>query len=185
MKYPRVTDILKPFTSYDSVPKDILRRAADRGTRVHGICAGLSKNAWIPENMIDEDLRPYIESYKQWHEAQVESYEIIEERYHSDDLEYTGQIDSVIMAKDGKRYLVDYKTSVSKQKTYPLQMAAYRNLLEETGIQLHGSMLVYLSRNGDFPNIDTAYDHKEYFKIFTSALDCYNYFHKRKTRKND
>ena len=178
--YPRVTEILRPFTSYDQVPVEILTRAAARGTQVHAICAGLAKGAWIPDGMIDPDLLGYVNSFKAWAEAQVVKYVIIEKRYLDDVLQYSGQMDFVIEGKDGLLYLVDLKTSAKPQKTYPVQMAAYENLLKVHGIKIHAAMLVYLNKLGEFPNIDMLEDMSQEMRVFESALTCWAFFHKKK-----
>lgn len=39
--YTRVTEILKPFSGLDRIPKDIVANAARRGTKVHDVCEGI------------------------------------------------------------------------------------------------------------------------------------------------
>jgi hypothetical protein len=179
-QYPRVTEILKYFTTYDSVPKEIMAKASIRGTKVHAICAGLAKGAWIPDSMIPEDLQGYVNSFKLWSDAQVTQYEIVEQRYVHKGYRFTGQLDFVITANDGKRYLVDLKTSAKPQKTYPIQMAAYKILLANVGIYIEGAMLVYLNKDGEFPEIQLLDKMHEEMAVFMSALDCWQYFHKKK-----
>jgi hypothetical protein len=190
MDYPRVTEILKCFTSYDQVPKDILDEAAARGSTVHALCAGIAKGAWIPDGMIGAEYMGYINSFKKWSEAQVKEFIIIEKRYHSAALKYSGQLDCVITGSDGELYLVDFKTSSRPQKTYPVQMAAYNHLLIMNNVRVKGSMLVYLDKNGEFPNIHLIEDMTEEWNTFVSALNCWHYFHKgkkngSKARKKD
>lgn len=180
MDYPRVTEILKPFTSYDQVPKDILERAAARGTSVHAICAGIAKGAWVPDGMIDPEYLGYVKSFQKWAAAQVKEFMIVEKRYLDDGMGFTGQLDFVIRATDDEVYLVDIKTSAKPQKTYPVQMAAYEYLLRLNGVKVKDAMLVYLNKDGEFPNIDLVEDFTDKFYIFTAALDCYTYFKKGK-----
>ena len=180
MDYPRVTEILRAYTSYDQVPTEILNRAAARGTSVHALCAGIAKGNWIPDGMIDPELLGYVNSFKKWAEAQVTSFNIIEKRYMHDELRYSGQLDFVIEATDGKQYLVDLKTSAKPQKTYPVQMAAYDCLLRSQDIHVHGAFLVYLNKAGEFPDIHFIEDLKPEFAVFVSALDCWHYFNKGK-----
>lgn len=185
MKYPRVTEVLNPFTKYDTVPKQILDNAAHRGTQVHALCAGIARGFWLPEEMIQEQFRGYIESFNKWKQSQVKNFLVIEERYISEELGYTGQIDFVITGSDSEVYLADLKTSAKPQKTYPLQLAAYERLLKRHSISIKGAMLIYLNREGEFPNIDMYHDLTEEKQIFTAALDCWKYFHKRKRKRND
>lgn len=183
MTTPRVTEILKNFTNYDQVPKNILDKAATRGTAVHTLCAGIAKGAWIPDGMIDEELLPYVNSFKKWSKAQVKDFVIVEKRYSHKDLNYNGQLDFVVTGTDGETYLVDLKTSARPQKTYPLQMAAYNELLLNHGIKVKGAMLVYLPKTGEFPNIDYIEKFEDHFYTFKCALACWKYFNKGK--KND
>lgn len=180
MDYPRVTEILRPFTSYDQVPPQILEKAAARGTTVHALCAAIAKDAWIPDAMIGEDHLGYVNSFRKWSEAQVKSFEIIEKRYADDVVQYTGQLDFVIKGMDNLLYLVDLKTSARPQKTYPVQMAAYKNLLTLQGIKIEGAMLVYLNKAGDFPDIHLLHDMQEEWDVFMAAIVCQNYFNKGK-----
>ena len=186
LNYPRVTEILQPFTKFEFVPKDKLASAAARGTSVHALCAGIAKGAWIPDSMIEPELSGYVESFRKWAEKQVSKFEIIEKRYQDDHLIYTGQVDFVIEGSDKEIYLVDIKTSATPHKTYPIQMAAYESLLRVHGIVVKGAMIVYLSRDGEFPEIDFIEDFTDQFHVFLCALDCYNYFNrKKKHARND
>jgi PD-(D/E)XK nuclease superfamily len=180
MDLPRVTQILSPFTSFDKVPSEILHKAATRGTSVHALCAAIAKDAWVPDGMVEEEYKGYIASFRSWAETQVEKFVIIERRFGDEALGFTGQVDFVILGKDGELYLVDLKTSSTHYKTYPVQMAAYHQLLRENNIDTRGSFLVYLDKEGAFPDIDFIEDHEEGYNVFLSALDCYKYFNRRK-----
>lgn len=183
MEFPRVTQILRYFTSYEHVPAATLERAASRGTSVHAICAGLAKGAWISDDMIKEELLGYIQSFRLWKNSQVKEFIVVEKRYTDKDMEYSGQVDFVIKGVDEQLYLVDLKTSAKPQKTYPIQMAAYDLLLNLHDIKVIGAMLVYLNKNGEFPDIHLLDDMTEEISVFKSALECYKYFNKRKYGK--
>lgn len=180
MNYPRVTEVLRPYTNYDLVPSTILKRAAARGSSVHALCAGIAKGAWIPDGMIDEELRKYVTSFKMWADAQVSKFIVVEKRYMDDELKFSGQLDFVIMGTDNELYLVDLKTSAKPQKTYPVQMAAYNHLLQIHHIKVKGAMLVYLSKTGDFPEIHLIDDMSQELHVFLSALECWHFFNKGK-----
>lgn len=180
MKAPRVTEILKYFSNFQYVAKDILEKAAARGSSVHGICAGIAKGAWIPEGMINEELRGYVKSFQIWSEAEVSEYLIIEKRFHDEEKNFSGQLDYVVTNKEGETWLVDIKTSASPQKTYPLQMAAYRHLLNNHGVTVRGALIVYLSREGDTPKVHRLENMSEETHIFMCALDCWHFFNKGK-----
>lgn len=186
MDYPRVTEVLRAYTSYDQVPKEILERAAARGTSVHALCAGIARGGWIPDGMINEELVGYVNSFKKWANLQVKKFVIVETRYSDDELKYSGQLDFVILGTDDQLYLVDIKTSARSQKTYPVQMAAYDRLLRNHKIQVKSAILVYLNKDGEFPEVHLIEDMTTELHVFLSALDCWHYFNKGKKngRKN-
>ena len=108
VKLPRVTEILHPFAQYKGVAKDVLDNAATRGTKVHGLCAIIAKGLWLPP--MTEELKPYVESFEDWHKSNVKQLYICEQRFHDLAQSYTGQIDYVFELEDGKNWLVDLKT---------------------------------------------------------------------------
>jgi len=181
--YPRVTEILNPFAQYHSVPKLILNKAAAKGTKVHALCAAIAKGAWLPESMIDEELQGYIRSFEAW-ATEVQEFTIIEQRYQHDEMKYTGQLDFVVKLHDDESYLVDLKTSSKPQKTYPVQMAAYHALLSKHGIEVKGALLVYLDKEGAYPDIHHINDFTNEFNTFTAALTCWNYFNGEKNARS-
>jgi PD-(D/E)XK nuclease superfamily len=177
---PRVTEVLTPFTNYGAVRKEILENAAARGTSVHALCAGIAKGNWIPETMIKEEYRGYVRSFQIWQEAEVKQFDIIEKRYIDSAFRFTGQLDYVIECHDDKKYLVDIKTSASPQKTYPIQMAAYHQLLSQNGISVEGAIIVYLDKEGKPPKINFIADLADEYQVFLSALKCFEYFKRKK-----
>lgn len=180
MDYPRVTEILRYFTAYEHVPAQVLERAAARGTAVHAICAGLAKGAWIPDSMIEQELLGYVNSFRKWEKETVSQFSIVEKRFFDDERKYCGQIDAVIVDKQGKPWLADLKTSRVPHKTHAVQMAAYQSLLEAHSIDVAGAVLVYLDKDGDEPIVHQLEDMSEQKKVFESALFCWNYFNKGK-----
>jgi hypothetical protein len=187
LSLPRVTEILKPYTHFNNVPPSVLKRAAARGSTVHALCAGIASGDWVPDTMINAEYAEYVQSFVKWMHAQVKEFVIIETRYTDRDLGYTGQIDFVVKGSDDHLYLVDIKTSSSKQLTYALQLGAYKHLLDNERIPISGGMIVYLDKEGKFPDIDLYEDLREERDIFFSALECYYYFHKKgymNARKN-
>lgn len=180
MRFPRVTEILKPYTGYDKVPPQILNNAAARGNTVHALCAGIAKGEWIPETMIQPDHLGYVNSFKKWSDSQVKEFVQIEKRYQSESYEFTGQIDYVMLGTDEELYLADLKTCSSHNKTHPLQIAAYEHMLRRHDVDVKGSMLVYLDKNGEFPDIELYDDLSEQFQVFLAANQCWHYFNRGK-----
>lgn len=180
MSIPRVTEILKCFTGYEYVPTQILERAATRGTKVHVLCAAIANGVWVPDSMIDETHRGYVESFRKWMNESVSQFVVVEKRYTDKEEMFSGQVDFVVKGADNKFYLVDIKTSAKPQKSHPVQMAAYTNLLAQNCIPIEGAILVYLDKDGDYPKLNYLADMNEEWKVFLSALECYNYFNRGK-----
>ena len=177
---PRVTEVLRYYTNYDQVPGYVLENAAARGTRVHALCASLCEGAWIPDGMVGQEDLGYVLSFRDWLDSEPKKFIFVEKRFTHPRYGYSGGIDSLIKLPTGDEYIVDLKTSSAPQKTYPLQMAAYKELLESNGHQVKGALLVYLSKTGKAPKI-VVYENLEEEKwIFLQALDVYNYFNREK-----
>ena len=185
MKAPRVTEILRYFSNYHNVPKNILEKAAARGSSVHAICAGIAKGAWVPDGMIAAELLGYVNSFKQWADTEVQQFLIIEKRYQDQTKDFSGQLDFLITGKDGETWLVDIKTSAAPQRTYPVQMAAYRHLLQNHCVNIKGAQLVYLDREGSAPKVHKLEDLSEEEHIFLCALDCWHFFNRSKKNERN
>jgi CRISPR/Cas system-associated exonuclease Cas4 (RecB family) len=135
---------------------------------------------------VPEELKGYVDSFCKWSKDFVKEFVIVEKRFDSELLLYTGQLDMVIVGRDDELYLVDLKTSAAPQKTHSIQIAAYELLLNEAGVYVYKGMVVYLNKDGEFPEVTWmgSEDLKEARLVFTGMLRAWHYFHKRKERKN-
>lgn len=173
MNHPRVTEIISPWAGLDKIPEDILANAANRGTRVHEICARVAAGDFVMS--IDEDIRGYVQSFRKWFDIQVEEVLLSEERLNDEALGYTGQIDLVVMLKEGIVALVDLKTPTTSYPTWKMQIAAYRNLLQKEGILPERTGSLQLHPEGKTPRMKWYEDSATDFNAFLSALNVYNY----------
>lgn len=144
--YPSVTTILDAYPKsaafYEWLKKagedadEIRDEAGRKGSTVHQTCEDY--DAGLECSMLNEFLQP---KYKQIEWAMFERYvefrtrfpyELLanEVHYISPVLGFAGTLDRVFVA-NGKRVLVDIKTSNSLHNHYWLQMAAYRALWNE------------------------------------------------------
>lgn len=178
--YRRVTDILGPQTGYGSIPDKILRVAADRGTRVHAAIAEYlrGRGMWHEE---PEDI-PYLDSFEKWWKEGSEITSL-ETRYYCDKYMLTGQCD-VILQKEGKNILIDWKTSVKVNDTWRYQGAAYRHLMQGT-YDIDEVWFVKLCKKGGEPEvIKYARDECEAnFLIFIKCIEIYEIFHAGKRKQ--
>lgn len=136
------SDILQIIDSIalQGVPVDALRKAADRGTRVHeetenldyGLLDLLDED-WQEENF---DIINYIYAYANFLKEHPEFPIASEESIYSEEYNFAGTIDLVKFI-DGKLSIIDKKTSktISKLRS-EVQLNAYRLLWNE----LHPNM---------------------------------------------
>lgn len=192
--YPRVSDIIGKQNADElrSVPIDTLYNACIRGTKVHEYCTAFAKSLWIPD--IESEYKPYVESFEEWSAKYVESYDRLSERLYDDERMFTGEFDMIVNLKDGRRALIDIKTSSAKSKSWPIQLAAYAHLCKLYGyefdvvLNLHlkkTQAALYEEKEGEKLLVsplkakacEIMYDDlKPYWEIFSSSLKCYDYF---------
>ena len=174
--YARVTEILQPFTSFDGINPAVLAKAADRGTRVHKYCELYTQNLLIEK--IDEDCRPYVESFTQWFDAMIEEVWVSEMRLSCSKYLVTGKLDMVATLKgDKSETIVDLKTPQQASLSWRLQTAAYRYLMRACeGIDIPRRICLILDREGGRPKIVEYKDHEADERLFLGAAELFHFF---------
>lgn len=185
LNYPRVTDILTVRTKavLDTIPAETLAHAADRGSKVHALCEGYAKKLWLPE--IDEECKPYFESFKLWWDSHADSVIITELRLYDDDLKVTGQIDILAKTKSGSLVLIDLKTSATESKTWAVQLAAYDHLLKNRGYEVHNCSILKLKKTGCKAK-EIAYSSENiipFWDLFKMELDLFRYYNTKEVKR--
>lgn len=169
LRYRRVTEILYPFSGLEKIDPEIVAHAAERGTKVHQICEAIMGD--LGEIGVDEETRPYVESFKKWWEIGW-SVVAMEKRFWDDELAITGQLDLIIQTDQGLA-IVDIKTSYKPSKTWKLQGSAYAYLARKAGYDVKRLYFLHLDRKGRMPKL-IEYEIDEGF--FLSVLSVYLYF---------
>lgn len=176
--YHRVTEILRPFSGIDSIPIDVLMRAADRGTQVHLIVDAIIEGLGSPA--IPEELEGYIDSFNAWNEGK--KYIAKPERFFDDDLMITGECDAVI-EEDGLNVLIDFKTPAKESHSWCLQGNAYAMLAKKCGHQIDKIKFVKLDKFGQPPCVYEYLITDFAANLFLSCVKVYEYFELHKTRR--
>jgi len=196
---PSVTTILEAYpkdASYFKWLKDvggdadaIRDEAGKRGSLVHELTERYDDGHEV--NYLDENGRP---KYKMLEWSMFERYvdfsttfqpkiEVIELHMVSSNLGYAGTLDR-ILGIDGKRYLVDIKTSNSIYPSYWLQLAAYRQLLGHHGVFVDEVAILWLNaktrtrgKKGDIQGVGWQFVSKENsdqdIKLFNSTYELW------------
>ena len=146
--YPSVTTILQAYPKgqffdqwlkENGMQSDELRdKAGEQGTNVHNMIeAYLSGKTvrWATDETMERTRYTLTEwqmftKFVEWHESTSPQIEAIERTICSDKLRFGGTIDFVGII-DGKRWLLDWKTSNMMHKTYELQLSAYAKAWNE------------------------------------------------------
>jgi len=200
LSYPRVSDILgkQNRAEFEAIPLEVLANAAERGTKVHAYCNTFAKGLWLPE--IEEECRPYFNAFEHWYEQSVDSLLFIGTRLYDDDRMFSGEFDMIVQLKDSKEIaLIDLKTSTQVSKTWPLQLAAYKHLCQINGYEIQKVLNIHLKKTKPAvfneqkvlvsPPVvkPVPIEHQDLnpaWEIFTSALNCYDYFERKKEKKD-
>ncbi|MFI0477764.1 MAG: PD-(D/E)XK nuclease family protein [Candidatus Rhabdochlamydia sp.] len=169
--YTRVTKVLYPFSGLDMINPEILAHAADRGTKVHKICEGIIIG--LGEFGVEEETRPYVESFKKWWEKGHEVL-MVEERFWDNELEITGQVDMIIRTPDGLA-IVDFKTSSKPSKTWAAQGAAYAYLAKKAKHDIKKIYFLHLLKTGKEAKI---YEYPIDDSFFFAILRVWEHFYK-------
>ncbi len=174
MPFPSVTQILSPYSDFSRVPADRLQVAAERGTRVHGICAAIVQGLWVP--MIPEECSGYVASFRQWLDTAKPEILMSEQKLSHPTLQFLGHPDLIVrFPKDPSGTVVDFKTPLAKQRTWALQLAAYRELARANGYDVTRAGSLRLKPDGGFPIFDEYRDHGRSWAAFLGALSVWNY----------
>ena len=174
-EYDRVTDVLSPFSGYGKIDPMILDRAAARGTRVHNAIHEIITDLgeWTDTGGIEGYLKSF-SSFWDSHEPFVLQQE---QRYFDVPNQLTGQVDLIAMVNK-ERVLVDWKTSSQYNCTWPLQGAAYANLLKAADMNVTKVIFVKLNKDGKDANV-YDFEPAQYLEDFNKCLWAYRKFFRK------
>lgn len=183
MDYLRVTEIISPFTGVEFVPFEILDKACERGTLVHEIIESKFDALSITE--IPVHVSGYIKSFEQYvDEIDFSTLDFTKERrFYCEKTGITGQIDMIINV-DGKRFILDWKTSARESLSWKLQAAAYQYLCSVNGIEIDHMTFVKLCKKGGKPKTFTYDTYEHDLDIFFKCLELYKFFDMKNTRRS-
>ncbi len=169
--YTRVTKVLYPFSGLDKIDPLIVAHAAERGTKVHKICESIISG--LGELGVDDETRPYVESFKQWW-AQGHDVIMMEQRFWCDRLEITGQVD-LIIKKDNELVIIDLKTSSKPSLTWRAQGSAYAYLAKQAKHDIRKVQFLHLNKHGKAPHV---YEYEIDDSFFLDIYRVWTYFFK-------
>jgi len=181
----RVTEILKDYVDLSMVPPDVLQAAAERGTLVHDICAGILQGFFPPE--IPEEAKGYVDSFLIFKEKYIRDVIAVEAEVVHPQWRYVGHIDfGGYLTMFEAAVVLDWKTPVTKSKTWEAQCAAY---LEAARVTFPNALwgkagVLQLSPEGKAPKMTWVERPAEAFHAFIMKLQADQYFRQNGGRKS-
>lgn len=174
--YLRVTEVLSPFSPIIGLDKEMVAKAADRGTRVHHYCESHALGLFVED--IDEDCKNYVMAFKEWFDEMVVDIIHTEIRLNSPSYRISGAFDLLCVLKgDEHPTLIDYKTPQAESPTWALQTAAYQLLcLESLNIVVPRRIVLQLPKNEGRAKVIEYKDHGRDQDLYLKALELYRYF---------
>jgi len=174
VKLPSVTEICDCIGGADraKLPEQILRYAADRGTRVHEYCSLICLGIDIEE--IDGDCADYVSAFLEWFNTYKPKVLYSELQMFMKNLGFAGTCD-LVCEINNEIYLIDFKTPASVDKvSLSAQLAGYDIGLLNKSIIAKKYFYLQLKPN--------AYIFKECLPDF-KLWDCCKYIYEKKNKK--
>ena len=152
----------------------IIDHAAERGSLVHSICAGIAQG--IPTLDMPAEVAGYIESFWNWFFETVWSVFAVEAELIHPAYLYKGHPDMIVRIKgDWSLTVVDLKTPQTKSRTWRCQLAAYWELGKANDYDIGRAMALRLDPHGKQAKVIEFKDHKQDFAAFLCALSALRY----------
>lgn len=173
---PSVTTLMKPLsdTVYDSIGKDVLDKAARKGTAVHSAIETYSNFGIVD---IDEENKSYFDGYIKFSEEHSLNTYGSEIRLYHKELLYAGTAD-MIADVDGKFTLIDFKTSYSvSDMLCGVQLEAYDRALKSHSLdfKIQQKLIVHLKKDGSYQLHYFKINDSECWKVFAALVTIDNY----------
>jgi hypothetical protein len=150
--------------------------AGDKGKIVHGQLEELL-NLWIAEGQMRLSDDKVINSVLEWMRSEGYTPVRSEVAVYNLDLWYGGIFDAVV-EKEGKRYILDFKTSGSVQTKFFYQCGAYSLAIKDMKkeAEIGGVIIVHIPKGLSFnpeKNVYVRYDIEELENAFKNILAVY------------
>lgn len=179
---PAVSTIMKPLSQalYKDVDENVLNKAASRGTAVHN---AIENFVLFGITDIDPLYEGYIIAFKEWWLDMNPKALATECRVYHKYLRYAGTADMPVII-DGKKILVDFKTSAAVNKMLTgVQLEAYAKAYESHGIEFDGKAILHLRNDGQYRWLYYDKNDTESWEVFGALMTVHNHIQKYKWKR--
>jgi hypothetical protein len=182
MSYPSVTKVLKPYSGYEGISRDLLERAAERGTRRHAACSSIALGVPVLRRAPEDE--GYIQSFSEWHSRYVVRSILVSRRLYDRQLNFSGEPDFVFELvpmipelRSGELVVVDLKPEWTQpQPAWAAQCAAYLHLAQQNNYPACIAASLHPDQDGGPARLEWYKNSPRDFAAFLNALSCWNYF---------
>lgn len=160
-------------------------KAGKDGTTIHDSIEALLKGAELHRTLYKIETWYKIDAFARWHKIYKPKVKALELQVFSKKCKVPGRLD-LLAEIDGKNYIIDYKSSASLHKHFPLQFSVYADAVEEfCGFKIDATAALHLgAKNKDkytfkeFPNW-----RREHLPVFRSVYKTWVYDNKKQGAK--
>lgn len=153
---------------------DVLEESSIVGTYVHTLLyAHLMKKdlIWCQQKHVTKSLLvPYIKNFRLWKENNDIEPIFMEKKFSCD--RFGGTVDFYGLI-NGKKTILDFKTSKSFQMTMFLQLSAYKHMLELENYEVEQVAIMRLNTDRIYIKTMTTEEVDKYFKLFNVLVDTF------------
>lgn len=179
---PAVSTVMKPLSQalYKDVDEEILNKAAARGTAVHN---AIENYTLFGITDIEPDYEGYFRAFREWWNEVKPKALGTECRVYHKVLRYAGTADMPVII-DGKRILVDFKTSAGVNRMLTgVQLEAYAKAYESHGVMFDGKAILHLKSDGKYSWMYYDKNDTESWEVFGALITVHNHIQKYKWKR--
>ena len=177
MSLVRVTEVLGKYQDWSKVNPDALAKGCERGTILHKAFANYcGPGLWY---VLPDDMFGYYDSFREWFDLMVKEVIFVERRMDDEVYGYSGQPDlGCILEGDECAAIVDWKSTLSKQRVWEGQMAAYLPLAQKyyPEYEWKRALSVQPKPDGGRAKVTEYTNNLNAFRAFLGALNAHKYF---------
>ena len=173
----RVTEVLSDYFDASMIDPAVLQAAAERGTLVHDICAGILQGFFPPE--IQEEAKGYVDSFLIFKEKYIRDVIAVEAEVVHPAWPFVGHVDFAgYLTTEKDAVILDWKTPATSSRTWSGQLAGYLEAARKTFPQHNFGKAgtLQLSQEGKIPKMVWLDNPAMAFHAFICKLQADIYF---------
>ena len=177
MSLPSVTQVIGPYKDFSQVPEHVMATAQERGSEFHALAAAHLMGTWIPE--VPLNLAGYFRSFTRWADAHVVEVIWVENTLVHPVYRYKGTPDALLRIRgDEGLTLPDWKTPVAFDKSWIVQTAGYKELVEVNGWPVARIASLQPHREGKIARFrEFSSSLNLGLSVFLSLVNSWNFFY--------